>query len=567
MSRKLTFLLVVVLCTASSAQEKPLPSFLAPKKDTTRSKQKTDQISAPNSLLLLEDIFGRLYDGAMLSENYQGSQYKLNSTRTDGQKYSEKFDYHNFSLSGGYGRRDKYQVNSSLYMTGEDLAGRNSYRNLNLNFIYLPGNAWQIYNRVTTTDYAQSAFKDNFSWNGSLLYLSRGQISMSDKKFQHFFFFRDILLEPGQLWFSFYPGYSYHKNDWSDFSELSKATYLPLAFGYGLSDLMNVRVNLSFDAEESSDDHFLYSNDPSGNEKIGTGIQKQRRENISSDVGLYLIPDRRILFESSVSFEQRQETNSTSNRYYSGSNEYYKSVDKRDRYTFQLRANYLSIHRALSSVDFRRSFYNGIYLRRAELKNQLHWIAFSKDYDDEHKWSLRDEFDLGLTDHINLSLNIEYDRIKKILENQNDNSSWNYSTGLTFYNLNFSGDELNDFDYFYGRIVQPKDYVATISWQQQHRTYFYQYNLKGVRLDVQTGLLSNMDISLYYNYQKNSFKYASGPFHDFGAGLRMNLLNHFRVLINASYAKSHSERSSNIYDHPTTNTYQMNLRIGAQAAF
>ncbi|MDZ7264775.1 MAG: hypothetical protein ONB16_09340, partial [candidate division KSB1 bacterium] len=120
MSRKLTFLLVAVLCTAAFAQEKPLASFLIPKKDTTKSKQKTDQPIAPPSVLILEDIFGRLYDGAMLSQNYQRDQYKLKSTGTDGQKYRETFDYHDFLLSGGYGRRDKYQVSSSINLTGED---------------------------------------------------------------------------------------------------------------------------------------------------------------------------------------------------------------------------------------------------------------------------------------------------------------------------------------------------------------------------------------------------------------------------------------------------------------
>ncbi len=567
MSRKLAFLLVAVLCTAAFAQEKPLPSFLVPQKDTTRTKQKSDQKNAPPSLLLLEDIFGRLYKGAMLSENYQRDQYKLNSTRTDGQKYSEKLDYHNFSLSGGYGRRDKYQVSTSYQMAGEDLSDKNSYRNFNLNFIYLPGNAWQIYNRLTTHDYAQSAFKDNFSWDGSLLYLSQGQINMSAKKFPHFFFFRHILLEAGQLWFSFDPGYSYQKYDWSDFSERRKATHLPLCFGYGLSDLLNVRVDLNYNAEEDNDDHSIFSDYPSSNQKIGTGIQKHRSENLSSDIGLSLIPDRRILLEGSVIVEHQELTNSTRNRYFDGSEEYYQSVDKYDRHAIQLRVNYLSIHRTLSTVDFRRSFYNGIYLRKAELKNQLHWISYSKNYNDDLKWILRDQFDFGLTNHINLFLNGEYSRMKERIENQNDNSAWNYSTGLTFYNLNFSGDELNDFDYFYGRIVQPKDYVATISWRQRHRTYFYRYNLKGLRLDLQTGLLSRMDISLFYEYQKNSFEYASGPSHDFGVGLRMNLLNQLRLLINGSYGKSRVERSNNIYEIPTTNHYQWNLRIGAQAAF
>lgn len=244
-----------------------------------------------------------------------------------------------------------------------------------------------------------------------------------------------------------------------------------------------------------------------------------------------------------------------------------KSKQKTDQPSAPLRANYRCTHRTLSTANFQRSFYTGNYLKQAELKNQLHWISFSKNYDEDLKWSLRDEFDFGLTDHINLFLNGEYYRAKEKVENHNDKSTWNYSSGLTFYNLNFSGDELNDFDYFYGRIVQPKDYVATITWRQSHPTYFYQYNLKGVRLELQTGLLSKMDISLYYDYENNSYEYASGHAHDFGAGLRINLLNQFRLLINASYGKAHSEESNNSHNIPTSNHCQWNLRLGAQAAF
>ncbi|MDZ7401909.1 MAG: hypothetical protein ONB37_17260 [candidate division KSB1 bacterium] len=492
MSRKLTFLLAAVLCTAAFAQEKPLPSFLIPKKDTTKSKQKTDQPIAPPSVLILEDIFGRLYDGAMLSQNYQRDQYKLISTGTDGQKYRETFDYHNFLLSGGYGRRDKYQVSSSINLTGQDLDNRNTNRNFNLNFIYLPGNAWQIYNRIATHDHAQSDFKDNFSWDGSLLYLSGGQVSLFANKFPHFLFFRDMLLEPQQLWFSFDPGYSYQRYNWSNSSDVNKATYLPLFFRYGLSDWLNMRVALQYNAEKDSDDYPILSIGPSENEQIGTGNQKQRMENLNSDIGLSLIPDRRFLFDGSVNFNHQEETYSSTSRYFSGTEEYFKSVDKRDGYAVHLRANYLSIRRTLSAVDYRRSFHNGIYLKQAELKNQLHWTSYSKNYDPNLKWSLYDALDLGLTDHINLFLNAEYSRVREKAENDNDKSTWNYSSGLTFYNLNFSGDELNDFDYFYGRIVQPKDYITTLKWMQSHRGS----SIKSNHIGFKTGLLTNMDVSL-----------------------------------------------------------------------
>ncbi|MDZ7332832.1 MAG: hypothetical protein ONB31_12710 [candidate division KSB1 bacterium] len=292
-----------------------------------------------------------------------------------------------------------------------------------------------------------------------------------------------------------------------------------------------------------------------------------KAENGKPQFRYWLIPDRRFLFDGSVNFNHQEETYSSTSRYFSGTEEYFKSVDKRDGYAVHLRANYLSIHRTLSTIDFRRSFYNGIYLKQSELKNQLHWTSYSKNYDPNLKWSLYDAFDFGLTDHINLFLNAEYSRVREKAENDNDKSTWNYSSGLTFYNLNFSGDELNDFDYFYGRIVQPKDYVATISWRQSHRTSFYQSNLKGVRVDLETGLLSNMEVSLYYDNQKNSYKNASGSAHDFGAGLRINLLNQLRFLVNASYGRSHSERRDNSYNIPTSNHYQWNLRLGAQAAF
>lgn len=566
MTRYLAIVLSVVLCTTAFAQENPLLSFSVPQKDTTKASLQAEQLNAPNSPLLLEDIFGRLYNGAMLSENYQYTFHKSNYTRTDGQKYSHQDDFHILSLSGGYGRRDKYQVNSSLNMSGDDLAGRNSYRDVDLNFIYLPGNAWQVFNRFATNSNDQSSIKDNFDWNGSLLYLSHGQIDMVAQKFPHYFFFRDILLNRRQLLISFDPTYSYHKNDWNDHSYHSKAAQLPITFLYGLSDMINLKLNFGFQTDEYRDEHSIFSSDPSSSEKIGTGTNEHHLENLSSNVGFYLIPDPRFLLEGSADFDHRKDTYRYRDLYVNGFSQYYKSVNMRDSYAIHLRANYLSIHRALSVVDFRRSYYNGSYLKQSELKNQFHLNFYSQNYDEQDQWRLSDEFGFGITDHINLSLNGDYARAKENYLPQNDEGSWRYSSGLIFYNLNFAGDELNDFDYFYGRIVQPNDYIGTIRWSQSHDVYFYEADWKSLQLEFQTGLLKNMDVQLNYSYGTDKFEGGKGSSHDFGAGLRMNLLNNFRVMLSAAHGKHHyKEASSSAYS--TSDSYFWFWKLAAQASF
>jgi hypothetical protein len=390
---------------------------------------------------------------------------------------------------------------------------------------------------------------------------------MSAKKFQHYFFFRDILLESRQVFISFDPGYSYHRDDWDDFSDLSKFANLPIIIGYGLSNVINFRLNFGFKADKDNYGYSIFSNDPSSNEKIGSGSNKRHLENSSSDIALYLIPDRRFLLESSVNFDHRKETISNSDQYFNGTSQFNKSINTRDSYALHFRANYLSIHRALSVVDFRRSYYNGIYLKQAELKNQFHLNFYSQNYNEQHRWRLSDEFDFGLTNHINLFLNGEYARMKENYQPQNNDGSWSYSSGLTFYNLNFEGDELNDFDYFYGRIVQPNDYIGTIRWYQSHDAYFHEADWKNLQLELQTGLRKNMDVQFNYSYERNSYESSSGASHNFGADLRMNLLNNFRVLISASHSKHHSERNSDIYEYQTSNSYHWYLKIAGQASF
>jgi len=567
MGRNLTFLLVAVLCTASFAQEKPLPSFLAPKKDTTKSSSKTDQLSAQHSLLLFEDIFNRLYDHATLSESYQYDFHKSRYTQTNGQKFSSDFDHHYLFLSGGYGKRDKYEMSSTINMMGGELAGRNSYRDFNVNFNWRPRNSWQISSGFGTSEQDNSGVKDNFDWDGSLIYLSQGQINMAPEKFSHYFFFRDILLERNQWLILCAPQYSYHKSNGDDSSDLSKLASLPITFGYGLSNVINLRLNFQIKVDEDNYDYLIFSTEPSNSEKIGTSSYKHQFENSSSDIGLYLIPNQRFLFEGFAKFDHRGETYRHNEQYVNGFRQFSKIVNKHDAYAIHFKANYLSVQRVLSAVDFRRSFYNGIYLKKAELKNQFQYNFYSQEYDEASKWSLRDEFDLGLTDNINFSVNAEYDRMKDDYASQNDKNWWEYSTGLTFYNLNFSWDELNDFDYFYGRIVQPRDYIGTIRWYQSHETYHHSSDWKSIGLDLKTGLLSNMDVQLNYSYDRTSDESSSGSGHNFGAGLRMNVLNNFRVNLNASHYKYHAERSNNLYSYPISDSYHWHVKIDVQTLF
>lgn len=494
------------------------------------------------------------------------TDHKSNYTRTDGQEYSHQDDFHILSLSGGYGRRDKYQVNSSLNMYGDDLAGRNSNRDVYLNFIYLPGNAWQVFNRFATNYNDYSSIKDNFDWDGSLLYLSHGQINMATKKFQHYFFFRDILLNRRQLLISFDPTYSYHKNDWNDHSYHSKAAQLPITFLYGLSEMMNLKLNFGFQADEDCVDHPIFSSDPSSREKIGTATNEHHLKNLSANVGFYLIPDPRFLLEGSANFDLRKDTDHYLDLYENGFSHYAKSVNMRDSYAIHLRANYLSIHRALSVVDFRRSYYNGSYLKQSEQKNQFNLNFYSQNYDEQNQWRVSDEFGFGITDHINLSLNGEYARVKENYRSQNDAGSWRYSSGLIFYNLNFAGDELNDFDYFYGRIFQPKDYIGTIRWSQTQNVYYGDANFNSLQFEFQTGLLKNMDVQLNYSYGTDKFEGGKGSSHDYGAGLRMNLLNNFRVMLSAAHGKHHyKEASSSAYS--TSDSYHWFWKLAAQASF
>lgn len=558
MHRYLTIMLSVVLGAASFAQDSPNSSFSFTQNDTAKSSYEAEQESAHNSLLLFEDIFERFNNQMMLSQFYR--YYKINHTSTGSRNYNYKYDYHYLSLSGGYGKRDKYSIGSSLNLSGDELTGPNSDRAFSINLKFRPGKTWQISNFFGTRYRDKSTIKDNFDWGGSLLYLSQGQINMAPNKFSHYFFFRDILVERKQLMISFIPSYSFYKNDYDYSSDLNKFASLPITFLYGLSNRINFKFNFRFNIQDNSNDYSIFSNEAAGNEKIGTMRYKQKEENIRSDIGLYMIPGSRFLLAGTAYFDHKMEKYRSSEHYFNGFNQFYKSVNKRDAYAIDLRANYLSVHREISIGDFRRSFYNGTYLKQTELKNQLFFSFYSREYDYSRKWNLGNNFDFGFSDNINVFLKGGYARIKNNYQFLNKNSSWYYSSGLIFYNLNFSGEELNDFDYFYGRIVQPKDYITTLRWQQS-REYD---DSKAILLDLQTGITRNVDVRLDFCYAKNSSQSAS---FNFGSGLRMNLLHNFRVLLGGWYGRSDRERNKNSYNYSKLNSYFWQLNISAQAAF
>lgn len=133
----------------------------------------------------------------------------------------------------------------------------------------------------------------------------------------------------------------------------------------------------------------------------------------------------------------------------------------------------------------------------------------------------------------------------------NSIDGWGYSIGLTLHNLNFVGGELSDYDYFWGKITQPGDYVAGIQWKEQQLVGSLMPKGRVMAVQLQTAVISHADVRLNLsNTLINSF--GTQETTSISVLLRADATQRIRIQLLASHGTSDIESK---YD------YLLNLPI------
>jgi hypothetical protein len=111
-----------------------------------------------------------------------------------------------------------------------------------------------------------------------------------------------------------------------------------------------------------------------------------------------------------------------------------------------------------------------------------------------------DDFNYGILDRLELAAGGGYGFARKIAyESISATNGWSYSIGFTLHNLNFGGNELSDYDFFWGRITDPGDYVAGIQWKQEQKTGGLMPKTRVLSLQLQTAIIRNVDFGFNFS--------------------------------------------------------------------
>ncbi len=485
---------------------------------------------ADSSSACFEDIYGRLPDATLSSLIYSYYEESLEiSSRYDG-----LVDHFN-SGEGGFmlGNREDYEVVGGLRNSWLD--DRDQF--YNVGFTLRPRNSWEFSGNAEYERYKDENATEHVSLGLSITHLSGGQVQFTEDRLRQYYFFSDLLLDPNQLAFSFSPAHRSQSVNGSTDAE-SHDIDLPVSLSYGLSDRLTAGV-----------DGYFYRPYGEASYTFSNGISSLQGNEWEIESGLnlrYLFTDNN-LFELGIEWFNNGEDNVYSDSL--SGDESRQETTIRDKYSFAVLSaswNAVSLKRSISIYDLRKSLYTGVYLNQGETINQARVEYLTDDYS-----SVFEESSIGWTKKILLSdslvagaldfLQFELAGSLGVPLRAGDVWRGRLIGGFTFHNLTFGGTELDDFDYFFGKINSPGDYSATtnVVVSNMERTQYpgepdLQFNLIG-----RFGIIRGLDLGLDFVYETWKYSGESSPYENWswGGNIRGNILDRLRLQCSLSWGK------------------------------
>lgn len=510
---------VALLSSASFAQQ-----------DTTGTKSASFELRVDSLLAHFEDIYGRLPDATLSSLSYSYYEESLEiSSRYDG-----LVDHFNSGEARFMqGNRASYEVAGGL---------RNSWPNdrdqfYNVDFTLRPRNTWEFSGTAEYERYVTENTTKHTSLGLSVTHLSGGQTDFSEDRLKQYYYFSDLLLDPNQLEFSFSPAYRNQSANGSTDAE-SHDIDLPVSLSYGLSNRLTVRV-----------DGYFYRPSGEASNTFSNGIMSLQGNDWEIKSGLsvgYLFTDDNLI-KCGIEWYNNGE-----DEVYSDSlsgDEYQQETTIKDRHSFAVLSaswNTVSLRRSISIYDLRRFLYTGGYLDQGEAINQARIEYLTDDYS-----AIFEESSIGWTKKILLSDSLvagtfdflQFELAGSLGAPLREGDFWRgrLMGGFTFHNLRFAGSELNDFDYFFGKINSPGDYSAatnvvlsSMEWTQYPGEPDLQFNFIG-----RFGIIRGLDAGFDFAYETWKYSGGSSPYENWmwGGSIRGNILDTLRLQCSLSWKK------------------------------
>jgi hypothetical protein len=464
--------------------------------------------SRDSTVVLFEDLYGRFPSGVMPSIGL--SQNSLTYDNSPG--FSSDYRFTNGNVNVGIGDRATYQVVGGV----QDMQTNNSYKGQAYNFqINLrPAEGWQLTGLTGYDHYGSQPQGDNYSAGLSVTHLSGGTSTFTQSRMQQYFYFSNLLPDRGQLVFSFSPTYGWSREA-GGFGNMDNVE-TPFSLSYGLPGDITFVANADYLRVSNSSPYYTGS---------GYTTLEYRNMELKGGIGLNRLFTVNTLVALNADFYSLGNLNSGA---YNTAGPLPVSINSSEIFgVVSLSVNSLFLGVPLTVYDLRRSYYTGRYLHEGEAMNQLTARFATRDITLPEQliqplgqyanglFGVDERFSYGLLGFLQASLDGELTSGSK-----RSGSVW-----LSFHRLEFQGNELGDFDYFFGMITRPGDYSVTVGGTSSNNDISPSLALSAIG---RFGIIKDLDISLNYSYQKYSGSFDRSG-NNWGFDVRGNLIGFMRL--------------------------------------
>lgn len=483
-----------------------------------------------STFILLEDLLGRFPDGVAALSDF--SHLKTSPESPSKFTSGSDWEYNHTSLSILWGNRRSYQMKGTF----DNLSPRYSNQNYELGVYLRPLNTLQLSEVVSLYHYGGTLPVNTFVTQSSITYLSNGGIQFSENKFQYYYYLSELVPDQGTFYISVVPYYSHLKGGSDDQPRVSNYVWIPVSVSYALTARTALEAAASYSTGKDKSQYPITLD----NQQLGVDSSGFEYETGTLGLNLKHAFSDNALLVASADWHDENSTSWHFLRYSNGYQQYERSEDKTNYTLAAISLDYLSVDRAVSVIDLRQSFYNGRFLNEGDTKNLLKLSYSSPNAPSHESLRLDDDFGLGVTNHLELDAG---GRLAGVREpyNYSTDVAWGYVLGLSLHNLNFSESELNDFDYMYGRITQPGDYLVSVKWEQKMESSLAYSERSTLRADIQSSLLESIDFRLGYTYSVSEDAYSGGPNHALDISVRTDLLKLIRLQLIGTWGRNKSD--------------------------
>jgi hypothetical protein len=456
-----------------------------------RQEKTTTDSSAPDTtVVLFEDLFGRWRDGTAATLGFSRSGTTSELLGVSGSNRSSQSN--TTFVSGVVGDRRTYQLTVGLTNVSPD----QTQQQYNLAADFRPSKSFQATAEIGLTRIQEPMPFNSYRLAGGVTYLTKGLLQYQPEQFAFYYHFSELVLDRGTTLISILPHYNDAMEDDVSATPSQKEWGGPISIALGLWK----NSTLTFAGDYSRSTSELTSPANLLNANVGSISTVDNMTSTSYSAGLVQRLSDHFLFSAASEWTSVKTGSDYSTNIVGSPSSAVSTDGKQTYYSVSAGLSTLYLDQPVSIGDLRRSSYNGIYLRVTEWKNRFQFSFMSPSNPLSQSVSLVDNFSYGIVDHLELEGRGGYAFARRSTYSLLDAiNGWKYSVGLTLHNLNFNGNELSDYDFFWGRITEPGDYVAGILWRQEQDAGNLMPKTGVVSLRLQTAVITHTDVVLIFS--------------------------------------------------------------------